>query len=181
MAEAVAARAGHLGIRDIVVASNQGEAARAILAALGRDKATSDKVAEFNVVVVSHHAGFREPGGDEMGPTVRSELAAAGARVLTTTHLFAGVERGVMRKFQGLYPAGIIANTLRLFGQGTKVAVEVAVMALDAGLIPFGRDIIAVGGTGRGADTALVIRPAHSNDFFATNILEHICRPRPKD
>ena len=43
-----------------------------------------------------------------------------------------------------------------MFSQGTKVAVEIAVMALDAGLIPW-RAVIAVGGSGRGADTAVVL------------------------
>lgn len=75
-------------------------------------------------------------------------------------------------------PAQVVAHALRMFGQGTKVCVEIAVMALDAGLIPFGREIIAIGGTGRGADTALVLTPAHSRQFFATWIHEIICKPR---
>ncbi|NLY83165.1 MAG: hypothetical protein GX084_00915, partial [Acholeplasmataceae bacterium] len=52
------------------------------------------------------------------------------------------------------------------------------VMALDAGLIPYGREIIAVGGSGRGADTAVIIVPAHSNHFFDTRVKEIICKPR---
>lgn len=44
----------------------------------------------------------------------------------------------------------IIANTLRMFGQGVKVCVEVATMALDAGLIPYGEDVIAAGVSGVG-------------------------------
>jgi len=70
-----------------------------------------------------------------------------------------------------------MANTLKFFGQGVKVSVEIAVMALDAGLIPYGEDIIAIGGTGRGADTAVVIRPAHAANIFDTYIAEVICKP----
>jgi hypothetical protein len=81
------------------------------------------------------------------------------------------------RKFGGAYPVEIMAHTLRMFGQGVKVCVEVAVMALDAGLIPHGREVIAVGGTGRGADTAVVIRPAHASSIFDTYICEVICKP----
>jgi hypothetical protein len=81
-------------------------------------------------------------------------------------------------KFGGLGPAEMVANSLRLFGEGTKVAVEVAVMAIDAGLIPHGRDVVAVGGTSSGADTALVLRPAHSREFFDTVVREVVCKPR---
>lgn len=75
-------------------------------------------------------------------------------------------------------PPSIVAHTLRMFGQGTKVAVEIAVMALDAGLIPYGSEVIAIGGSGGGADTALVVKPAHAKNFFDTQIREIICKPR---
>jgi hypothetical protein len=65
-----------------------------------------------------------------------------------------------------------------MFSQGVKVAVEVVIAALDAGLIPHGREVVAVGGTRRGADTALVLLLAHSLRFFQTKILELICKPR---
>jgi hypothetical protein len=63
-------------------------------------------------------------------------------------------------------------------GEGTKVCVEVTLMAADAGLIPVDRDIIAIGGTGRGADTALRICPANSAKFFDLKIREIIAKPR---
>ena len=97
--------------------------------------------------------------------------------ILTTTHVLSGAERGISRKFGGIYPVEIIANSLRIFGQGVKVTVEIAVMALDEGLIPYGEDIIAVGGTGKGADTAVVIRPAHAASILDTYIAEIICKP----
>lgn len=96
----------------------------------------------------THHVGFSAPGHDEMPESVRQELRAAGASVLTTTHLFANVERAAANKFGGIYVGGIISEALRLFGQGTKVCVEIAVMALDAGLMPYGQEVIAVGGQG---------------------------------
>ena len=71
----------------------------------------------------------------------------------------------------------MVAQT-RLFGQGTKVCLEIATMAMDAGALPWGRDVIAVGGSGRGADTALVLRPTHAKNFFETKVLELICKPR---
>jgi len=74
----------------------------------------------------------------------------------------------------------IIAETLRLFSEGVKVCVEITVMAADAGLIPVDRDVIAIAGTSRGADTALLIKPSHSNDFFNLTIREVIAKPRVK-
>jgi hypothetical protein len=109
-----------------------------------------------------------------MPAAVRETLIARGVKVLTTTHVLSGAERGMSRKFGGAYPVEIMAHTLRMFGQGVKVCVEVAVMALDAGLIPHGREVIAVGGTGRGADTAVVIWPAHASSIFDTYICEVI-------
>jgi len=115
-----------------------------------------------------------------MDPAVREDLIKQGVSVLTTTHFFAGADRALRLQFGGVYPAEIMAQTLRILGQGVKVAVEISIMALDAGLIPFGREIIAIGGTAEGADAAIVIVPAHSKNFFDTQLREIICMPREK-
>ncbi len=161
-------RADELGIRHLVVASTTGRTALMLAEELPH---------YFNVVCVTHHAGFHEYGKSELSDETENELAEQGIPVLRTTHLFAGVERAIRLKFLGLGPAEIIANTYRTFGEGTKVCVEIAVMALDAGLIPYGKDCIAIAGTGTGADTALVIRPAHSCQFFDTQVREVIVKP----
>ncbi|HZK43913.1 MAG TPA: pyruvate kinase alpha/beta domain-containing protein [Syntrophomonadaceae bacterium] len=163
-------RAKELKITNIVVASNQGDSAKKLLPYKN----------DFNIVCVTHHVGFREPGSDEMDTSTRKMLQDEGIKILTTTHLLAGVDRGVRNHFGGVYPAEIIAQTLRILGQGTKVAVEISVMALDAGLIPHDEEILAVAGTARGLDTAIIISPAHANHFFNTEIKEIICMPRNK-
>lgn len=165
-AAAAIERAGQLGIEYVVLASNTGYTANYFLGRVPK------------LIVVTHHTGFREPGQQELPEDVRQRLEASGAKVLTTTHLFANIERSITNKFGGLYPGGIVAATLRLFGQGVKVCLEIATMALDAGLVPHGREIVAVGGSGRGADTALVVIPAHSHAFFEGQVLELICKPR---
>lgn len=161
-------KAEELGIKHIVVASNSGETA-ALFTGKG-----------LNVVCVTHQVGFKEPGEDEMESKVRAQLQEKGVQVLTTTHLLAGVDRALRFKFEGVYPAEIVASTLRLLGQGFKVCVEISVMALDAGMIPYGEEIIAVAGTGRGADAACLLVPAHSSQFFDTKVKEVICMPREK-
>ena len=58
------------------------------------------------------------------------------------------------------------------------VYLEIAVMAMDTGLIGPEEDVVTVGGTAKGADTAVVLTPAHSQSFFDTDIKEIICMPR---
>ena len=159
-------RSKELGIKHVVVASHTG--------------ATAEKLVDsgLHVVCVGHHVGFKEPGLNEFPADTRERLAAKGVDVLITTHLMAGLDRSLRFQFQGIYPAEIIANALRMFSQGIKVCVEVAGMALDAGLIPHGEEVVSIGGSGRGADSAIVIVPAHSNYFFDTKIKEVICKPR---
>jgi len=161
-------RASELQIKHIVVASNTGKTATHFM----------DQGVE--VVWVTHHVGFATPGECEVDPELKQKLLDGGAKMLTTTHLLAGVDRAVRLKFGGLYPAEIVSAALRMFGQGPKVCVEIAVMALDAGMVPHGEEIITVGGSGRGADTACVILPSHSNTFFDTSIKEIICMPRER-
>ncbi len=166
--QAVLARAKELGIKHVVVASNSGATAEKFI---GQG---------VNLVCVTHHVGFTGPGEDEMEAEIRQKLQDKGIKLLTTTHLLAGVDRALRNKFQGVYPAEIVSSTLRMLGQGFKVCVEISVMALDAGLVPYGEEIIAAGGTGKGADAACVIVPAHSSQFFDTVVKEIICMPREK-
>lgn len=163
-------RATELNIKNIVVASCAGNTIKKLLPYKN----------EFNLVCVTHHVGFKEPGGDEMDTHTREFLQSEGIKVLTTTHVLAGVDRAIRNHFGGVYPAEIMAQTLRIFGQGIKVAVEISIMALDAGLIPYGEEIIAIAGSATGADAALVIEPRHANRFFDTEVKEIICMPRNK-
>lgn len=157
-------------IDDVVIASNTGETVEKFLEFAGG--------MELNLVCVTHHVGFREPGGDEMEQDEREKLKNRDVEVLTTTHALAGVARSIKNEYGGLYPAEIMANALRMLSHGVKVSVEISIMALDAGLVPYGEEIMAIGGSGRGADTACIVRPGHSNQVFETDVLEVLCRPR---
>jgi len=50
-------------------------------------------------------------------------------------------------------------------------------MAADAGLISTDKDMIAIAGTGKGADTALRILPANASRFFELRTKEVIAKP----
>lgn len=169
VAQCVAQYAKEHGIKHIVTASNTGYTANIIFDTLPEGT---------QLTVVTHVIGMVENGVDEMGPENRAELARKGIKMVTATHALSGVERSISGKFGGTYPVEIMAHTLRMFGAGVKVAVECATMALDNGAIPYGEDIISIGGTGRGADTAILMRPAHGSRIFETTINEIICKPR---
>ena len=171
--EAVRKRRGELGLQHIVVASNSGGTALKLWEAV-QDTGTT-------LVAIPEHAGWK--GGDacSLSDQQRRELEQRGIKVLVCSHALSGVARSVTGKFGGVSHVEIIAHTLRRFGgEGIKVAVEVSLMAADAGLVPTDREIIAVGGTGGGADCALVLRAAHMNNFFDLEIREILCKPRQR-
>ncbi len=160
-------RADELGITDIVVASTRGNTAVKAL----------EVFKGYNLVVVPHVTGLRKPGVQEMSDDVQEKIRAAGGKVVIATHVFSGVDRAIQARFDTVYPAGIIAQTLRMFGQGMKVVVEIVAMATDAGVITADKDVVAIAGTGRGADTAVVITPANAHRFFDMVIKEIIVKP----
>lgn len=155
----------------IVAASYTGYTALALLEAL------KEKELSIPLIVVRGTYGHREPGTFRMDEETEQSLIGGGARIVSATHALSGAERGLSRKFSGIYPVEIIAYTLRMLGQGTKVCVECSVMALDAGLLSYGQPVVAVGGTGKGCDTCVLITPAHANEILSTKIHEIYCKP----
>jgi len=156
------------GVKNIVVASTRGETGAAV----------AKLFKGYNVVVVTHFTGFSEPSIQELKQENRDQILQEGAKIFTGTHALSSAERAVRKAFGTIQPLELIANTLRLMGEGTKVCVEITLMAADAGLIPVDRDIIAIAGTGHGADTALLIKPANAARFFDLRIREVIAKPR---
>jgi hypothetical protein len=165
--DAAKKRADELGINEIIVSSTRG----------GTALKTLEVFKGYKVIVVTHSAGFREPGKIEMSDETKEMIVTKGGKLLTTTHAFGGVDRAITRKFNTIGPGGLVANVLRLFGQGMKVVIETTYMAADAGLLSMDKDVISIAGTGRGCDTAVVVKPAHLNDMFDLYVKEIIAKP----
>jgi hypothetical protein len=165
--ELVKRRCGELEIGTCLLASNTGKTAWIAREVLG----------DFRIVAVTHCTGFKKPNVQELSETERAKLEDAGIRTLTTAHVFGTIGRAVRVKLGGYQLDEIVANTLRIFGHGTKVAVEIALMAADAGLVRVGDPVVSVGGTGGGADAALVLLPANTHSFFDLKVREIICKP----
>ncbi|MDY6862369.1 MAG: pyruvate kinase alpha/beta domain-containing protein [Thermodesulfobacteriota bacterium] len=157
------------GISDLVVASTGGETGLKAAAYLESFK--------LNLVVVTHNTGFKEKGKQEFPEEFREKIERSGGRIYTGTMVLRGLGAAIRSKAGGYSHEQLIADTLRIFGQGTKVCVEIAAMASDAGLIPQGM-VIAVAGTGRGADTAILLQADSSNHFFDIKILEYLVKPK---
>jgi hypothetical protein len=157
-----------VGVENIVVASSAGETG----------VKASAVFKGMHVVIVTHFCGFKEPGKHELTEQNRKLILENGAQILTATHALSSVERAIRRELGGVQPLELIAHTLRRMGEGTKVCVEITMMAADAGLIPVDKDVIAIAGSGGGADTALLIKPANASRFFDLKIREIIAKPR---
>ena len=169
-------RAEELGIETIVVATTSG--------------ATAVKAMEvlkgMRVIVVTHSAGFMEPNTQEFTDDNKKIVQSKGGIILTAAHAFGGLSRslrqGDIPQARSTYVIGdLIATTLRVFGQGMKVACEIAVMAADAGLVRTDEEIVSIAGTGgsagRGADTVIVLQPATAQRFFDMRVKEILCKP----
>ena len=161
-------RAEALGVKDIIVASSTG--ATGVKA--------SKIFGDYNLIVVAGVVGFTEPNKTRVLDENRSIIEGNGGTILFAGHAFGMLGRAVNRKFGAIQVDELIAHVLRLVGTGVKVGCEISCMAADAGLIRSGEEAIAIGGSGGGADTAIVLNPSNTHTFFDTKILEIICKPR---
>lgn len=155
-------------IRYILVASTKGDT--------GLKAAKMLKDTNLKLIVVTHNTGFKEPGIQEIDSKTREEIERLGGKILTATMVLRGLGTAIRGKMH-YSQEQLVADTLRMMGQGTKVCAEMAAMAADAGLIPC-EDIISVAGTRRGADTALIIEANSSNRFFDIKIKEVLVKPK---
>lgn len=155
----------------IVLSSSSGRSAEVILE-------QADKLGyDGRIVVVRSAANAALKGVNKMAPEVMRSLTGRGCTVVTAAHALSAGERSLSTKLQGVYPLEIMAHTLRMFGQGTKVCVECATMAMDADTLPFQKPVVALGGTSTGLDTALVLTPSYSSSVLDTKIHEILCKP----
>ena len=149
-------------IKSIVVASTYGY--------------TAEKAAEVfknrNLVIVTHVAGFAKENEQQFPKDLRERLEAKGVKIVTAAHAFGGINRAIEGS-----PGDIVADTLRMLSQGVKVAVEIVLEAADAGLISTKEDVIAIAGTGKGADTVLVVKPANSKNLFDLRVKKILAKP----
>jgi len=186
-------RALERNVKQVVVASTRG--------ITGVKAAEAFKDTGIEVIIVTHQTGHIGAGLQQLTDENRKKLENLNITIVTGSDaLEGGVGLGITRRqttdatrptpeTQGMASlirrmnptippvVRIVASVLRLFCQGMKVAVEVTLMAADAGVIPVDHAIVAIAGTGRGADTAIVIQPANTTNFLDLDIHEIIAKP----
>ena len=91
-----------------------------------------------------------------MQPTYKQQIIEYGGKFVDKTHL-------------PLHTDGMddVRETFRTLGQGFKVAVEVILIAADKGEINVYEDVIGVGGTASGSDTAIIARATKTEEVFS--------------
>jgi len=161
-----------LGIKDIILASTTGTTAEKALEVFD--------VNEYNVVVITHAYYFTGRERRQEFPEEKiEELRSKGLKIHCGTHAMSGIERGIRIQKEAWQFVDLLAKMLGAhFSQGVKVCIEIASTICDAGLIPdLDRDIICVAGTGRGADTVCLIRPAPTNEFKKLRVKAILAKP----
>ena len=156
--------------KTLLISSTTGYSAKTALEMMAQTQ-------KINLVVVGHRFGFKEMGKNEFDLKTEEELKRRGFKIFFGTHFFTGIEKALSLAYGGIYPHRMIGDTFKIFSQGTKVLFEDMIMASDSGLIPVNDWIVSAGGTGRGLDTAMVIKSVNSDHLFHTRIKKILCIP----
>lgn len=151
------------GIQKLVLASTTGSTAGKALAFF--------KDTGVKLIVVPHQFDFHGRKEHLFPPELVNSLRAAGHEVHFGTMLFH------TDQLYGSTAPTLMANLLRCFCQGIKVCFEIVLMATDAGLLTVGEKTIAIAGTARGADTALVMQAGSSQHIAHLHVNEILCKP----
>lgn len=156
---------------DLVVATSSGETAELLYTMAAKEHFKN------HIIAVSLAYGSRNPGENALSEDKRKELTDMGITIVTAAHVLGGAERGLSKTYGGISPIEVMADTLRMISRGVKVGVEIAVMALDAGTIPYGKPVVCIGGSGKGADSVCVITPSYAASILKTKVNEIVCKP----
>lgn len=121
-------------------------------------------------------------------PAVRRRLEELGVTVVDRTiSSFSDTVEYSAARFGLVPPSWLVADTLvSVGGYGLKTAVEVSLMATDAGAVPPFTEVLAVAGMNRGADTATVVVSTFATCFFSLRpdrrfqVKEILAMPRNK-
>ncbi len=164
--------ANQFNIKDIVIASTRGNTAEKALAKFNLEL--------FNLIIVTHSYYFAGSSiRQEFDENKMQELKEKGLRFISGTHSMSGIERSIRINKEPCIFVDLFAKVIRQqFGQGIKVCIEIATMAVDNGLIAdLNRDILCIAGTGKGADTVCLIKPAPTSEFMDLKVKAILCKP----
>lgn len=157
--EAVSKRLEAGGIKRVIIASTSGKTAVEFARSL-KGKA--------ELVCVSE-APYRREWGEQwpcLKPALRRELEKLGVEIVDKAPYVFHNSVLEAARWPNASPERLVKETLYAFGQGVKVAVEVALTAVSCGYVTPYEDVIGVGGSSKGADTAIVLRATYPASLF---------------
>jgi hypothetical protein len=157
--EAVFQRLEAGGIKKVIIASTSGKTAVEFARSL---KGKAD------LVCVSESPYRREWG--EQWPCLKQafkrELEKLGVAIIDKAPYVLHSSALEAARWPNTSPERLVKETLYTFGQGMKVAVEVALTAVSCGCVAPYEDVIGVGGSSKGADTAIILRATYPASIF---------------
>ena len=164
--------ADQMNVKDVIVASTSGNVAVKAAEIFNPN--------DYNLVVIAHSYYFvGTKKRQEFDEAILNSLKEKGVKIHFATHSMAGIERNIRIEYKQWCFVDLMAKFMRdQFSQGTKVCIEIASMAVDAGLIDdLEKDVICVGGTGHGSDTVCLIKPAPTSLFNKLRIKAILAKP----
>jgi hypothetical protein len=96
----------------------------------------------------------------------RAKLEALNVEIVRGTIPLFGPTFSMRLHLHKITSLDIMAKTLELVSTGTLVCMEIVLMAVDAGLIPEEKLVLACAGTELGLDTAWILRSCASANVF---------------
>jgi hypothetical protein len=112
----------------------------------------------------------------------KQRLDALDVPIVQGTIPFFGPSFSIRLHLEQTTALDVIAKTLELISPGTLVGLECVLMAVDAGAIPEGEEVLALAGTERGLDTAWIIKSSASANLFhpakGCRFVELLAKPR---
>jgi len=177
--EAVKERIAVTGIGNVVVASTRGRTAVKLAESLG---------SRVRVIAVSEPQYVKEWGAKwpTIEPAYVRRLTELNVTVLDKAPYVFHSSILEDSQWSHISPETLLRETFYALGQGFKVAVEVVLTAVACGVLEPYQDVVGIGGTIRGADTALVLRATYPAMVFSKDpmkrleIREVIAMPRCK-
>jgi uncharacterized protein len=157
--EAVSQRLAAGGITKVIIASTSGKTAVEFARSL-KGKA--------ELVCVSE-APYRREWGEQwpcLKQAFRRELEKLGVAIVDNAPYVLHSSVLEAARWPNTSPEQLVKETLYSFGQGMKVAIEVVLTAVSCGCVTPYEDVIGVGGSSKGADTAIILRATYPASLF---------------
>ena len=147
------------GIDEVIIASTYGETAKLAAKAFA---GTGVRLLVFGEVLEEGQSPSRD---------VCEELETQGHQVIW------GVHFNAMSAFTGGHSARLVSEAYYRISEGFKVVCEIVLVATSQGYLRAGERVLAIAGTSRGADTAIVASAAPITQFKDFEVHEILCKP----